>query len=112
MNKRQRKKFEKKLCKKTYYQYRLERIWKVATKYLTASQVTTLLDGFNMLYIVDNRRMDLKHVQKVQLLENCYPISMNNPSGEQDILFEAKPVPTSYNLNFEGLLDFIKENAQ
>ena len=35
-----------------------------------------------MVYIIDSRRMDLKHFQKVSVLKNCYPIGYK--SGNDD----------------------------
>ena len=39
-----------------------------------------------MVYIIDSRRMDLKHFQKVSVLKNCYPIGHRtvNDDNESD----------------------------
>lgn len=39
-----------------------------------------------MVYIIDSRRMDLKHFQKVSVLKNCYPIGYrtDNDDNESD----------------------------
>lgn len=74
MNKRQRKKYEKKLKCKSYYNYRQKRILKIANKYIQNNNIHTDDYKLNMVYIIDSKRGDLKHIHKVQLLLNCTPV--------------------------------------
>lgn len=73
MNKRQHKKYIKKLCCKTYYDMRRTIIYNTATKHIHSNSDN---NGFNMIYVIDSKRMDLKHPKKVTLLCNCIPKSM------------------------------------
>ena len=73
MNKRQYKKLRKKLYKHRYYDVRQEMICKnISSKYSNEMK-----NGQNILYIVDSRKMNLKHPISIKLFFNCIPISSN-----------------------------------
>ena len=76
MNKRQRKKFKKKNRCRTYYGYRQAEIFRRVSNYID-------LKSNDIVYIVDSRRMDLKHFQKVSVLKNCYPIGTGSDNGDK-----------------------------
>lgn len=75
MNKRQKKKFKKKNRCKTYYGYRQAEIFRRISNH-------TDLKSDDFVYIIDSRRMDLKHFHKVAVLKNCCPIG--NRTEEDD----------------------------
>ena len=83
MNKRQKKKFEKKLRCKKYCNVRRERIMMRVNKYALKLNLSKN-DAFNMVYIVDSKRMDLKHPLKIQLLANCVPVSSSFDNVDKD----------------------------
>ena len=85
MNKRQRKKFNKKLNKKSYYKYREAKIYFLCNNYLKSKGMKTNGNKFNAIYIIDSKRMDLKHPIKVELLLNCYPSSVATISTNEFI---------------------------
>ena len=74
MNKRQKKKFKKKNRYRTYYGYRQAEIFRRLSNYID-------FKSNDIVYIIDSRRMDLKHFQKVSVLRNCYPIGYQTSSG-------------------------------
>lgn len=49
---------------------------------------------FNMVYIVDSRKMNLKHPHSVKAFKNCYPTGMNitTDSKEKEIDFQCTSV--------------------
>ena len=83
MNRRQKKKFEKKLHCKKYCNVRREKIMRCVNKYGQSLNLPKK-GGFNMVYIVDSRRMDLKHPSKIQLLANCVPVSVSFDDTDKD----------------------------
>ena len=89
MNKRQYKKYVKKLKCRSYYQMRRKRIMMIADKYIKLMQP---LDPYclNIVYIVDSKRMNLKHHHSVKLLGNCYPASMNKDNNTTQFTLEFK----------------------
>ena len=89
MNKRQYKKHLKKLKCKSYYKMREKRIVMIADKYRKPMQP---LDPYclNIVYIVDSKRMNLKHPHSVKLLGNCYPTSSKEGNNETSFTLEFK----------------------
>lgn len=78
MNKRQVKKFQKKLCRKTYLGYRLahinELVKPIVEKYEKEHGEGSA--GSTFVYMIDSRRGDLKHLLRVQIFFNCVPAKM------------------------------------
>lgn len=91
MNKRQKKKFEKKLHYKKYYNVRRARIMKIISMH--DKDEDSNKNGFDLVYIIDSRKMDLKHPKKIQLLKNCYFIS------SKTVVYD---INKSINLEFES----------
>lgn len=81
MNKRQYKKYLKKLKCRSYYSMRQKRIVDIANKYINTSRNHDF-DAINMVYIVDSKRMDLKHPHSVKLLCDCTPVSCKSVNGK------------------------------
>lgn len=69
-----KKKQLKKLGCKTYYEYRRKKITLAVSKDIGKAEPGC----FNMIYIIDSRKMNLKHPHSVKVFKNCYPTRMNN----------------------------------
>lgn len=82
MNKRQYKKWKKKLYKRRYYDVRQAIIYKKALS-------SCKIEGNCLLYIVDSKRMNLKHPISIRLLCNCEPVTVSTEQKEIDIEFEC-----------------------
>lgn len=72
MNRRQKKKYDKKFGMKSYYNVRRYKIYMMASKYTEDP-----LNGHCIIYVVDSKRGDLKHPVKISLLTNVVPIGMS-----------------------------------
>ena len=85
MNKRQKKKFDKKLNNKTYYNYRRCKLALALKSYTTGEN--------DILYIVDSKRMDLKHIKEISVLKNVTilqpKLNKDDNSGEFAIEFSC-----------------------
>lgn len=68
-----KKKQLKKLGCKRYYEYRRKKIILAASKAMEETEPGC----FNIVYIVDSRKMNLKHPHSVKTFKNCYPTGMN-----------------------------------
>lgn len=97
MNKRQLKKFNKKKMCKTYYGYRYKNILELADKYNTNTE---------LIYVVDSRRMDFKHIQSIKLLTNICPVQVPSLSEDLDIEFESNTVN---NIKDSDVADIMKQ---
>ena len=96
MNKRQKKKFKKKYNCKTYYHMREKRIIKIAESYMNDTDMNRLI------YIVDSRRMDLKHPVSVKLFTNIRPAPFINTCDDNyTIDFTSNKIETKGNTDFE-----------
>ena len=84
MNRRIRKKLDKRYGCKTYLNFRRHRIIKVIEKYITGDT--------SLILITDNKRMNLKHPQQIRLLNNVRPIAID--SGYID-----KPINIQFTTN-------------
>lgn len=87
MNRRIKKKFDKRDGCKTYLDFRLHRIMKVAEKYMT--------DDNCMILITDNKRMDLKHPQRIRVLTNIMPVGVGDDKPENT----GEPINIQFNAN-------------
>lgn len=103
MNRRIKKKFDKRDGCKTYLNFRLHRIMKVSEKYMT--------DDNCMILITDSKRMDLKHPQRIRVLTNVMPVGVGNDKPENtgdtrsmEIEFKANTtVGATYNAWLKGV---------
>ena len=68
MNRRQKKKFEKKLGCKKYIDYRNIMITKICAEYAKEHQIEDYI-----IYVIDSRKMNGKHTVSVQILLNPQP---------------------------------------
>lgn len=71
MNKRQKKKCDKKFGLRSYYEVRRHKVYMAVSKY--SEEIG--LERNPIVYIIDSRRMDLKHPIKISLISNAVPIS-------------------------------------
>ena len=78
MNKRQKKKFDKKLGCRSYADYRLRRIMKAVRNHYD-------IGSNDILYIVESKRGKYKCPLKVQLFKDCYPKSMSTGARGNDV---------------------------
>ena len=101
MNRRIKKKLDKRDGCKTYLDFRLHRIMKVGEKYMT--------DDNCMILITDSKRMDLKHPQRIRVLTNIMPVGVGddkpeNTGGPINIQFSANTtVGATYNAWLKGV---------
>lgn len=103
MNRRIKKKFDKRDGCKTYLDFRLHRIMKVSEKYMT--------DDNCMILITDSKRMDLKHPQRIRVLANIMPVAAGGSKSEDtddtrsmEITFTANgTVSAAYNAWLKGV---------
>lgn len=93
MNKRQKKKHAKKLYKHSYYEVRRQKIMNAASRYSTGK--------FDIVYITDSRRMDLKHPVKVVHLGNCVPCASYTTTTKDNSKYDDgnKEVTIEFNAN-------------
>ena len=103
MNKRQKKKFEKKLFCKTYYGCRQRKLSLLAERYDVGEN--------DILYIVDSKRMDLKHLHRVCVLKDvniqpCY----NTDHNVNDVDIEFSCNGSSYNDDINNIADELMNN--
>lgn len=87
MNRRQKKKFDKRDGCKTYLNFRLHRIIKAVEKHIT--------DDTDLILITDSKRMDLKHPHQIRLLKQVRPVAMNDNKPE----FTGEPINIQFNAN-------------
>lgn len=104
MNKRQKKKFEKKLNNKTYYNYRRRKLALLLKSYTIGEN--------DILCITDSRRMDLKHIDKICVLRN---VTMSQPNLNKDdkageITIEFNCNNTSYSSTVNNKTDELINN--
>lgn len=93
MNKRQKKKFDKKLGCRSYYNYRYKKILNNVSKHMESG---------DWLYIVDSKRMDLKHISKINVLKNVHPMlspSLQQTQSEFELSFSCNPLPLNSECN-------------
>ena len=107
MNRRIKKKLDKRDGCKTYLNFRLHRIMKVSEKYMT--------DDNCMILITDSKRMDLKHPQRIRVLTNIMPVGVGDDKPENtgdtrsmEIQFKVNTnvnttVNTAYNAWLKGV---------
>ena len=103
MNRRIKKKLDKRDGCKTYLNFRLHRIMKVSEKYMT--------DDNCMILITDSKRMDLKHPQRIRVLTNIMPVAAGGSKSEDtddtrsmEITFTAnRTVSAAYNAWLKGV---------
>lgn len=69
MNRRIKKKFDKRDGCKRYLNFRLHRIIKAVGKYIT--------DDTDLIIITDSNRMDLKHPHQIRLLKQVRPVAVD-----------------------------------
>ena len=84
MNRRIKKKLDKRYGCKTYLNFRRHRIIKVVEKYIT--------DDIDLILITDSKRMDLKHLQQIRLLNNVKPIAIDSE-------YTSKPINIEFTAN-------------
>ena len=87
MNRRIKKKLDKRDGCKTYLDFRLHRIMKVSEKYMT--------DDNCMILITDSKRMDLKHPQRIRVLTNIMPVGVGDDKPENT----GEPINIQFNAN-------------
>lgn len=73
MNKRQKKKFSSKLYQKKYINFRNRRILQIISEYYADN----IDDEFNIVLITDSKKSNMKHIKKVNVLNNVQPIAIN-----------------------------------
>ena len=96
MNRRKKKKFRKKLNNKTYYNYRRSKIISITNKYK---------DDNSILYILDSRRGNLKHLQKVTLLQNVRPTSSQPKEIKLSFKSQYSTQESLYNNVYKPIID-------
>lgn len=84
MNRRIKKKLDKRDGCKTYLNFRLHRIIKAVEKHIT--------DDIDLILITDSKRMDLKHLQQIRLLNNVKPIAIDSE-------YTSKPINIQFTAN-------------
>ena len=99
MNKRQYKKYIKKLGCRSYREYRLKKLLE-PTKDIDLNS-----DEFNIVLINDSRRGDLKHVDSVKVFSNCVPVSCETPY-DINIKLRSEYADTS---PFDPIIQLFKE---
>lgn len=80
MNRRVKKKLTNRLNRKTYAQYRQQKIINLTYKHLENmnNDIQTDTECMNIIYIVwPKKNRNNKHVRSVQLLLNAYPSAMS-----------------------------------
>lgn len=102
MNKRQYKKYCKKLKSRSYYTYRYKQIEKVIDKHYPDR-------GNAIVYIEDSKRGDLKHFKGIYLLRDFVPVSVPGATKieTEEIVFECNPYR---NETIEQITDGIEES--
>lgn len=114
-----KKKQLKKLGCKSYYEYRRKKI------ILAASEAIGEVEPgcFNMIHIIDSRKMNLKHPHSVKVFRNCYPTGMNiaSDSKEKEIEFQCtsvlenekvKSVASNYTQRLNALCEGLKDSQE
>lgn len=87
MNRRIKKKLDKRYGCKTYLDFRRHRIIKAVEKYIT--------DDTDLILITDSKRMDLKHPQRIRLLEQVRPVAIDGSKPETT----DKPINIQFRAN-------------
>ena len=70
MNRRIKKKLDKRDGCKTYLDFRRHRIVKAVEKHIT--------DDTDLILITDSKRMDLKHPHHIRLLQHVKPVAIDD----------------------------------
>lgn len=86
MNRRIKKKLDKRYGCKTYLDFRRHIIMKAVEKHIT--------DDTDLILITDSKRMDLKHLQQIRLLQ-VRPVAINDSKPE----FTGEPINIEFTAN-------------
>ena len=100
MNRRQKKKFKKKLGCKKYIDYRNIMIAKRCAEYAKEHQIE-----YYAIYVIDSRKMNSKHPVSVQILANPQP---GYPSSGNDLVNEVDQ--TNFMITFKSYTDEILDD--
>ena len=100
MNRRQKKKFKKKLGCKKYIDYRNIMIAKICAEYAKEHQIE-----YYVIYVIDSRKMNSKHPVSVQILLNPQP---GYPSSSNDLVNEVDQ--TNFMITFKSYTDEILDD--
>lgn len=101
MNKRQKKKLKKKLGCKSYYKYRQKVLIQKACRGIKNAD-----EGcFNIVHIIDSKKMNLKHPHSVKVFTNCYPSTMNGEPKEVSVEFSADTSYTENVVSYKKLME-------
>lgn len=100
MNRRQKKKFEKKLGCKKYIDYRNIMITKICAEYAKEHQIEDYI-----IYVIDSRKMNGKHPVSVQILLNPQP---GYTSSGNDLVNEVDQ--TNFMITFKSYTDEILDD--
>lgn len=100
MNRRQKKKFKKKLGCKKYIDYRNIMIAKRCTEYAKEHQIEDYA-----IYVIDSRKMNSKHPASIQILLNLQP---GYPSSGNDLVNEVDQ--TNFMITFKSYTDEILDD--
>ena len=100
MNRRQKKKFKKKLGCKKYIDYRNIMIAKRCAEYAKENQIEDYI-----IYVIDSRKMNSKHPVSVQILLNPQP---GYPSSSNDLVNEVDQ--TNFMITFKSYTDEILDD--
>ena len=100
MNRRQKKKFKKKLGCKKYIDYRNIMIAKRCAEYAKEHQIE-----YYAIYVIDSRKMNSKHPVSVQILANLQP---GYPSSGNDLVNDVDQ--TNFMITFKSYTDEILDD--
>ena len=100
MNRRQKKKFKKKLGCKKYIDYRNIMIAKRCAEYAKEHQIE-----YYAIYVIDSRKMNSKHPVSAQILANLQP---GYPSSGNDLVNEVDQ--TNFMITFKSYTDEILDD--
>lgn len=114
-----KKKQLKKLGCKTYYEYRRKKIILAVSKDMGEAEPGC----FDMIYINDSRKMNLKHPHSVKVFKNCYPtgVHITTDSKEKEIEFQCvsvsenekvKSVVSNYKQRLNVLCEGLKDSQE
>ena len=93
MNKRKKKKYERKFRQKVYYNVRKYKISRLTSDFIQTKKNADLINitnGPNLLHIIDCKKGNLKHPLKITCLMNLMPIGISSNTCDTNKILEVE----------------------
>lgn len=103
MNKRQTKKFKKKLYNKKYINYRRKYYYNIAYNNMPSDT------NNNIVLITTTKKGNFKHIHNLSLLTNTYPVAINSSTTEINNLIKFKCSKLK-SLTLDELANYVWDN--